>query len=124
MRESDNLAIVECETLEAFRDRLLGVSAAATDMRASIGRIDSTPVNTFGAAIGKSKAFNKLRIAGMTQSGTSLVEPISFFPLRGVFLPLSRVFGVFRADAGAEVVLLLGVCGSRAVAGAGKVLLR
>lgn len=124
MRASDNVVAGGSKLLEVFRARLLGVSAVATDMRASIGSMDSTPVNTFGAALGKSKDWSKLRMAGMTHSGTSPVVPFSFFPLRGVFLPLSGVFGVFRADAGADTVFLLGVCGSRAAAGAGKALLK
>jgi len=42
----------------------------------------------------------------------------------GVFLALNGVFGVLRADAGAEAFGLLGVVGSRGVVLSGSALLR
>jgi len=103
-------------------DRLLGVSAAGTDIRASSGRVDSRPVNTSGAALGNSKALVSFRMAGMTHTGTSAAA--DFFVLRGVLLPVSGVLGVVRADTEAAVALLLGVCGSRLASDAGSALLR
>ena len=60
----------------------------------------------------------------MTHSGACPAWPSSFLAVRGVFLALSGVFGVFRAEAIAEVLFLRGVCGSRGVVEAGKALLR
>jgi hypothetical protein len=93
-------------------------------MRANSGNMDSTPVKMFGAALGKLKVWRRLRIAGMTHSGTWSALSSSFLVLRGVLRPLSGVFGVVLADAAADVAFLLGVCGSRVVSGAGSALLR
>jgi hypothetical protein len=60
----------------------------------------------------------------MTHSGTSAPRPSGFRVLRGVFLPLSGVLGVFLVEAAAEAALLLGVCGSRVASDAGKALSR
>jgi hypothetical protein len=58
----------------------------------------------------------------MVHSGGSAVFP-SLRALRGVFLALSGVLGVVRADAGALAVAFRGVWGSRFVA-AGNALSR
>ena len=63
-------------------------------------------------------------MVGMTQLGASSKLSKAFRPLRGVFLALSGVLGVFLADAGAESVALRGVCGSRLAVEAGSALLR
>lgn len=98
---------VGAEVAPARLDRLLGDSAAGTDMRANRGMVDSRPVNTCGAALGNSKALTSFRMAGITHAGTSAAAP--FFVLRGVLLPVSGVLDLVRADAEAAVALLPGV---------------
>jgi len=124
VRASETAVDVVCGVVVVRCRRLLGVSAAAADMHASRGSTDSTPVKMCGAALEKSNFLTRLRIAGMTQWGISVAFSSGFLTLRGVFRPLSGVFGVVRADASAEVVFLLGVCGSRVPSEAGNALLR
>jgi hypothetical protein len=82
--------------------------------------MDSTPVYTCGIKLVYSKFLARARIVGMTHSGASPL--LSTLP--GVFLALNGVFGVLRADAGADAVALRGVVGSRVVVLSGSALLR
>jgi hypothetical protein len=60
----------------------------------------------------------------MTHSGASPLLSLILLVLLGVFLALNGVFGVLRAEAGADAVGFRGVVGSRAVVLSGKALLR
>lgn len=64
------------------------------------------------------------RIVGMTHCGASPLLSSSLLAVLGVFLALNGVFGVLRADAGAEVAGFRGVVGSRGVVLSGSALLR
>jgi hypothetical protein len=77
-----------------------------------------------GAAFGYENFLSRVRIADMTHSGVCPPCPSSSLKVRGVFRALSGVLGVFRVEAGAEVLFLRGVCGSRGVVDAGNALLR
>jgi len=61
---------------------------------------------------------------GITHSSASPMLSSSLLEVLGVFLALKGVFGVLRADAGAEAFGLLGVVGSRGVVLSGSALLR
>jgi len=86
--------------------------------------MDSTPVYTCGIRLACSNVLARERIVGITHSGASPLLSSSLLAVLGVFLALNGVFGVLRADAGAEAFGLLGVVGSRGVVLSGSALLR